>query len=155
MPTAAGLLLTFVLYILAARSRADILRNDTVSASRNTTLRYANASPQSWENATTAFANISSTNASTEHFTHGKPATRAYNVWPKNGTNLDGNLAIFRRLQKFGLSQDQIMCSQLGSTLIDVNFFTADMTDDQAYDMKANTKEASPQNLEIQESGGL
>lgn len=66
-----------------------------------------------------------------------------YYVWPINSTNKLGNEAILNFFQKeLGLVQDEIPVSRIGSDLSSVNFFTVEVTADEA-GMVANSTEVS------------
>lgn len=131
--------------VFFGHSRAAISLNDTLSTTSRTLSTYRqllNRTSASL-NRNPAFANTSITNSSTEDFVQPKKVTQVYNVWPKNGSVQDRNLDILGIFLDFGLSFSQINCSQFGSDLNRVNFFTAPMTDDQASVLNKNNEVSS------------
>ena len=81
------------------------------------------------------------TNSSSSHFVDTEN-TNTFYIWPKDGIGSSGNKNILDNIKLFaGLSLDDIMISQFGSDLSDVNFFTANMTESAAYSV-SNTTEA-------------
>ena len=153
MVSFAGLLLALCLCIMTFRSRAENSPQNESSASRSTNTRHASTTIHpSGIQGTTNFANASISNNSVEHSAKDSVVTRTYNIWVKNSTDVKGNNAILKTLRGFSLSPDQdIMCSQLGSGLTDVNFFTTVLTSAQASEIGNLTKASNainPQSLE-------
>lgn len=142
MVSFAGFLLPFCLCVMTFRSRAEVSPYETSSASSSINPRYTNSTISSSATQGTNFANASATNTSIEHNPEDFAVTNTYNIWVTNSTNVKGNNIMLKTLQGFGLSLDQIMCSQFGSGLTDVNFFTTVLTDAQARNI-GNLKEAS------------
>ena len=87
-------------------------------------------------------------NTSVENFAKPSAVTMTYNIWVKNSTDVKGNNEILKTLRGFGLSLDDIMCSQFGSGLTDINFFTTILTGAQALEID-NLKEASNETFNL------
>lgn len=133
---------------MTSRSRAEISPQSKASASSSTAIRSANTTIQYPGPQGTNFSKASISNTSVEDFARPSAITRTYNIWVKNATNVQGNNEILKNLRGYGLSLDDIMCSQLGSGLTDVNFFTTNLTGAQALDI-GNLKEASNEALNL------